>query len=161
MSVTSDIFATYKGPRKIFARLLSQGCHESVLLAFVMGFCTLTFVSQIPVRARESYLNGTDLNTLLAGSLMAILFVMPLILYALSFVIHVFAKLGKGRGTAYHARLVLFWSLFSATPLILIHGLIEGFFGPGPEKTAIGALWLAVVLWFWSCGMWQCYWARK
>lgn len=161
MSVTSDILATYKGPRDTFVRLLSKGFGENMLLAFVMGFCSLTFVSQVPVRVREAHLTGMDLNGLLAGSLMGLIVLMPLLLYMMSYVLHIIAYLVRGKGTAYQSRLVLFWSLFAATPLMLIHGLIAGFFGSGPEKTIIGALWFVVVLWFWSAGMWQCYWARK
>ena len=41
------------------------------------------------------------------------------------------------------------------SPLILLHGLVAGFVGPGPALGAVGLIWVAVFLWFWSAGLVQ------
>ncbi|NKX72530.1 YIP1 family protein, partial [Rhodobacteraceae bacterium R_SAG3] len=55
MAVTTDITATYRGPRKVIARLLAMGPREDRLLAFVMGACVLMFIAQMPRLAREAH----------------------------------------------------------------------------------------------------------
>ena len=160
MAVTTDIVATYKSPRKIFARLLSAGIGEHQLLACLMGFCALAFVSQLPVRAREAHLTGAELNMLLGASLLALIFILPLLLYGLAFIMHLLARVFKGQGAPMHARVALFWSLLATTPLMLLHGLVSGFIGESAQEAAIGALWFIMFLWFWSTGMWQAYWSK-
>ncbi|MEX0304958.1 MAG: YIP1 family protein, partial [Leisingera sp.] len=61
MSVTTDIPATYKGPRKVFARLLGMGAREDRLLIFLISGCVLTFVAQMPSLARKAHLTGQEL----------------------------------------------------------------------------------------------------
>ena len=40
----------------------------------------------------------------------------------------------------------------SVPVVVLLHGLVAGFIGPGPALQLVGALWLGVFLWFWiSC----------
>ncbi|UWQ80947.1 YIP1 family protein [Leisingera sp. S132] len=160
MSVTTDIPATYKGPRKVFARLLSMGAREDRLLVFLLAGCVLTFVAQMPKLAREAHLTGQELNMLLGGSLLALVFIAPLLLYVLALVAHWIALAMGGHGDAYRARLALFWAFLAASPLMLLNGLVAGFIGQGPALTLVGILWCAVFLWFWVSGMIQGYWAK-
>ena len=46
--------------------------------------CLMVFVAQTPRLARQSYVTGEDLGMLMGGTLMAWLFIAPLILYALA-----------------------------------------------------------------------------
>lgn len=160
MSVTTDIPATYKGPRKVFARLLSMGAREDRLLVFLIVGCVLTFVAQMPKLAREAHLTGQELNMLLGGSLLALVFIAPLMLYVLALVAHWIARAAGGHGDAYRARLALFWAFLAASPLMLLNGLVAGFIGPGAALNLVGVLWCAVFFWFWLSGMIQGYWAR-
>ncbi|MEO0865918.1 MAG: YIP1 family protein, partial [Pseudomonadota bacterium] len=57
-----------------------------------------------------------------------------------------------GKGSAYGARLALFWALLASSPLVLLHGLTAGFVGPGIELQFVGFVWLVVFLWFWIGG---------
>ncbi|WP_323780615.1 YIP1 family protein [Leisingera sp.] len=161
MSVTTDIPATYKGPRKVFARLLDMGAREDRLLIFVLSGCVLTFVAQMPRLAREAHLSGQDLNMLLGGSLLGIVFIAPLILYVLALAAHWIARAAGGKGEAYCARLALFWTCLAASPLMLLNGLVAGFIGAGPALNLVGALWCVVFLWFWVSGMIQGYWVNQ
>ncbi|AFO91251.1 YIP1 family protein [Phaeobacter inhibens] len=161
MSVSQDIVATYKGPRKVFARRLAMGLHEDRLLAILMAGCALAFIAQMPVRAREAHLTGQELNMLLGGSLLALLFMAPLLLYVLAFLAHGFARMFGGSGGSAQARLALFWAFLAASPLMLLNGLVAGFIGSGFELTLVGGLWFMLFLWFWISGMAQSYWGKK
>ena len=90
---------------------------------------------------------------LLGGALMAWLFIAPLVLYALAALSHLLAKLLRGQGDWYGARVALFWSLLASSPLMLLNGLIEGFVGPGPGLQLVGLLWFIVFMWFWLSGL--------
>lgn len=154
MAVTSDIIATYKGPRRVYARLAAMGTREDFALILLMGACIVAFVSQWPALARTAHETGEELNPLLGGALMGWLMIAPLLLYGLAALSHIIAKLLRGKGTWYRARLALFWAMLAASPLLLLYGLMAGFLGPIPEAgTAfVGALWLGVFVWFWlSC----------
>lgn len=135
-----------------------MGPREDRLLAFLMAFCTLLFIAQMPVRAREAHLTGQELNMLLGGSLLALIFILPLALYSLAWICHLVARLLGGKGQGHLGRLALFWALLASTPLVLLHGLVGGFIGPGAEKSFVGLLWFGVFLWFWLSGMIQGYW---
>lgn len=149
MPVTSDITATYRGPGRVIRRLLDMGQREDRALAFLMGACVIIFFGQLPRLSREAHLTGRELDMLMGGALLAWVFLAPLMLYALAALSHLVAKVFGGQGSWYSARLALFWSLLASTPLLLLHGLVAGFIGPGIELQLVGAIWLAVFLWFW------------
>ncbi|WP_375690745.1 YIP1 family protein [Pseudooceanicola sp. LIPI14-2-Ac024] len=153
MSAVRDIVATYRGPRAVVGRLLEQGQREDRALAFVMAACVLVFVSQWPKLARDAYLSGQELNPLLGGSLLGWVIIAPLALYLIAGLSHVVARLFGGKGTFYGARIALFWALLATSPLLLLHGLVAGFVGPGVQLTVVGTLWCAVFLWFWIAGL--------
>lgn len=155
MPVSTDIVATYRGPGRVMRRLLSQGPREDRALVFLLLGCGIVFVAQLPRLSREAHLSGQDLNMAMGGTLMAWLFLAPLIFYALAGLSHLLARLLGGQGNWYGARLALFWSLLAASPLILLHGLVAGFIGPGPGLQGVGLIWLVVFLWFWLSGLRQ------
>ena len=151
MSVVTDIVATYRQPRKVMQRLLSMGKREDRALAFVMAACTVVFMSQWPILARQAYLEQQDLNMLLGAALLAWVILAPLLLYRLSGLTHLCGILVGRKGSAFAARLALFWSLLASSPLMLLNGLVGGFIGKGPALQMVGLIWLGVFLWFWLC----------
>ena len=153
MPFAQDIAATYRGPGRVVRRLLAAGPREDRALAILMGGCAILFVARWPALARQAHLEGLELNMLLGGTLMATIFVAPLLFYVLAYVAHLVARVLRGRGSSYNARLSLFWSLLASTPLVLLNGLVGGFIGPGLELTIVGLLWFAVFLWFWVASM--------
>ncbi|MEY8831223.1 YIP1 family protein [Sedimentitalea sp. XS_ASV28] len=155
MSVTSDITATYRGPRRVMRRLLSMGEREDRALVILMGACLIVFIAQMPRLSREAHLTGQELNMLLGGALLGWIFLAPLLLYALAALSHLIARLIGGRGSWYGARLALFWSFLASTPVLLLHGLVAGFIGPGPGLQAVGLIWLVVFAWFWIASLLQ------
>jgi hypothetical protein len=73
------------------------------------------------------FINGNI--TLYVGLLSFIaIFFMPLFLYLLSTVLFVLLKVFKGNGSFYEIRLALFWSINVAGPILIINGLLKGFF---------------------------------
>lgn len=152
MAITRNISATYRGPGRVIRRLLELGQREDRALAYLMASCALIFIAQLPRLAREAHLSGQDLNMLMGATLMAWLFVAPLLLYIIAFVARGVGRILRGRGTAYGARLALFWALLASSPLILLHGLVAGFIGPGIGLQAIGMIWFLAFMWFWIGG---------
>lgn len=155
MPVTTDIVATYRGPGRVVRRLLELGQREDRALVFVMAFCVVAFIAQMPSLARRAHLEGLELNMLMGGALLGTVFILPLFFYALAFVSFGAARLVGGRGSSYGARLALFWALLSSTPLVLLHGLVAGFVGPGPALTLVGVAWFGFFGWFWLSGLVQ------
>lgn len=158
MPVTHDIAATWRGPRRVMRRLQQMGPREDRALAFLMAGCLVVFVGQWPRLAREAHLTGAELNPLLGATLLAWLFLAPLLFYALALVSHGVARVVGGRGTAFGARLALFWAFLAASPLILLHGLVAGFIGPGPALQAVGLFWCAIFGWFWIACLFEAEW---
>ncbi|MFK7870324.1 MAG: YIP1 family protein [Roseobacter sp.] len=153
MAVTSNISATYRGPGKVIQRLLGLGQREDRALAYLMAGCIVMFIGQLPRLAREAHESGDDLNMLMGGALMGWVIITPLALYLIAAISHLIAKLFRGKGTFYGARLALFWALLAASPLFLLNGLVAGFVGPGLELRLVGSIWLACLLWFWIRGL--------
>lgn len=161
MPVTRDIVATYRGPRRVVARLLAMGAREDRALALLMAGCAVVFVAQWPRLAREAHLAGEALNPRLAGALLGWLVIAPLIFYLLAFLSQIVARLIGGRVTGYGARLALFWAFLAAAPVLLLHGLVAGFTGPGAGLSIVGAIWCGVFLWFWLSGLREAGWGRR
>ncbi|MHA6261917.1 YIP1 family protein [Arenibacterium sp. CAU 1754] len=149
MPVASDIVATYRGPGRVIDRLLEAGQREDRALAILMAFCALVFVAQMPRLSREAHLTGQDLNMLMGSTLMAWIFIAPLLLYGIAALSHLVARIFGGSGTWYGARIALFWSLLASVPIMLLHGLVAGFIGAGPAQQAVGLIWVLVFGWFW------------
>ncbi len=152
MAATRDIVATYRGPGKVMRRLLAGGARDDRALIYLMLGCLLVFVAQTPRLAREAFETGQDLSMLLGATLLAWLFIMPLVLYAVAAITYGIARLFGASISSFGTRMALFWALLASCPLMLLWGLTAGFIGPGQERTLVGALWCIVLLWFWIGG---------
>lgn len=162
MPVVPDILASWRRPRAVIARKLAAGVREDRAIATLMGACGLIFVAQWPGLAREAHLTrlaaeaaGTPLDqvptlqALMGARLLALVFIAPLVFYALALLSHGVARLFGGRGSGYGARLALFWALFCTTPAMLLQGLVGGFLGAGPAATVVGLGVLALFVYLW------------
>jgi hypothetical protein len=152
MSVSRDIVATWRRPRRVMRSLLSQGRREDRAIMFLMLACGIIFVSQWPVISREAALEtgGAPLRARLAITFFAWLMIWPLLFYGLGSLTHLVARPLGGKGTFYSARLALFWALLASTPAWLFYGLVNGFIGPGPAQTLVGAGLLLAFLSIWG-----------
>ncbi len=159
MPVTSDIAATYRGPRTVMRRLLAMDTNEGRALAILMAGCVLVFVGQWPRLARQAHMNDEALNPLLGGALLGWVFMAPLAIYALAFLSFLVTKMFRAPDiTGYRARLALFWAFLASSPLILLNGLVAGFIGPGAGLQLVGFVWMLVFLWFWLANLREAGW---
>ncbi|MEP3918744.1 YIP1 family protein [Ascidiaceihabitans sp.] len=152
MGVSTNIVATYKGPARVVRGLLAMGPREDRVLAYLMAACVITFIAQLPRLARQAHIEGLELNMLLGASLMAWVFIAPLMLYILAGLARGVGMVLRGNGTGYGARLALFWAMLATSPLLLLHGLVAGFIGPGLELQIVGLIWFLCFAWFWIAG---------
>lgn len=143
----------YRRPGDVVSRLMAMGPREDRALVFLMTFCALAFVAQVPRLSREAHLSGQELNMLMGAALLGWVFIAPLFFYVLAALSHVVARLFGAGGNGLDARMVLFWALLASTPVMLLHGLVAGFIGPGAASNLVGSLWLAVLGWFWFTGL--------
>jgi hypothetical protein len=81
------------------------------------------------------------------------IFLWPLILYAVSGLVFLLARLARQPLSGFDVRMTLFWAYLASIPLILLVGMTAGFIGPGPQLQVLGFAWLAVFFWFWISGL--------
>jgi len=156
MSISNDVFRAWGRPRTVMRRLLNAGERENRALAILMAGCLLIFVAQWPRLVRLS--EGIDLpagaevqelSQLIAYSLVSWLIVWPLIFYIAAGITRILARVVRGKGTGYGARLAMFWAVLASTPAALLYGLLAGFNGETLGTQAVGAVWLVGFVWIW------------
>lgn len=156
MSISRDIVRTYRAPRRVLRGRVTGGAREDRALAVLFGACLLIFVSRWPVAAREAFLDpAVPLEARLGGSLIALLFVLPLLCYALAALTRVVGQLLGGKASWFEARMALFWAMLASSPLWLLYGLVEGFVGPGPALGIVEFLTFTALVVFWGAGLWE------
>lgn len=162
MPVTTDIVATYRGPRQVVRRLLDMGSREDRALILGITACVLIFVAQAPWQARVAHFDpSVPVQARLYWSSFFWVLIMPLFLYVLAFLSHLVARALGGTGTGYGARLALFWALLAVTPISLLAGMVAGFIGPGRGLQGVGLIWCGVFLWFWLSGLREAEWSSR
>ena len=170
MAVTRDIPRAWIEPRRTVAELLARGPSERVAFAYLAAASVLGFVSQLPRLVRESRtanagfdetlareageagmvvtdLGATKFEALVSGALMGWIFLMPLVMYLLAWLLHGLARLLGGRGTGLRVRVAVFFSFLAITPALLLLGLTSGFVGPGPAETLVGLVLVSAFIW--------------
>ena len=65
------------------------------------------------------------------GAILAVLFVMPLLAYALAALVAALSRLTSKPVSGLESRLALFWALLAVSPAMLLAGLTAGLVGPG------------------------------
>ncbi|SIN89959.1 YIP1 family protein [Vannielia litorea] len=156
MAVTTNMLASWRAPRATLRRMLAAGPREDRALMLLMAGCLVIFVAQWPRLARDAELQtlGAEaeqpLQMLIGGTLLAWLFIMPIVFYLLAWLSHLACKPFGGRGTGYGARLALFWTVLVVSPLMLLYGLTRGFIGDGAEATLVGAVVTLAFLVHWA-----------
>jgi len=156
MALTADIIRTWRAPRAVIRDLLDQGRREDRAVAFVMIACFLIFVAQWPRLSRIA--NGYEpspwppeinFEGMMTYTFYAVVIMLPLALYGMAAVAHLIAKAFRGQGSWYSARLSFFWALLTTTPLLLLHGLVRGFIGPGTQSILVGTVWALAFAYIW------------
>ena len=131
MAVTTQILRTYRHPRQVMRGLLASIAEdarpEARGLVYLLLGCVLIFISQIPalVMMGDGAEGGAPRDARLAITFFAWLFIWPLIFYALAGLSHLLARAMGARGRGADARLALFWTVLTISPLFLLRGLAE------------------------------------
>lgn len=156
MPVTNDIVRTWRRPRQVMRDLLEQGRREDRALVYLMVSCFLIFVGQWPRlrRVAEGFEASPwppemNFEGMLTYTFFASVIVLPLFMYGIAALSHLFAKLFGGRGSWYGARLALFWTLLATSPLFLLYGLVRGLIGPGSQALTVAVIGAAIFLLIW------------
>ncbi len=154
MSLVRNIMQTYRAPRKAISGLIAQEPREPQVLVFGLLACGLIFIAQWPGLSRAATLDPSiTFEQRMGGALFAIMFMLPLLLYGLAGILQLVLRAAKGPVMGLHVRLVLFWSLLSVTPLMLVQGGLSAFLGTTPAVTAFGFVVAAVFLYILGAGL--------
>lgn len=152
MALLPDIAATYRAPVKVQRAKIATGS-DRLALAYLTIACGMIFVGQWPVQARTAHLTGADLQQLLGASLMAWIFVAPLLFYTLALLVHWASRAVRRPVSAFASRMALFWALMAAVPLWLLNGLTGAMVGNGPALALVGFFALGAFALFWAAGL--------
>lgn len=155
MSLTADIFESWRAPSRVMRRHLSHGRQEARALTFLLIACFLFFVAQLPTLSREAHLtpDGDGLFAMASARFWGAVLLAPIFFYGLAGISHLIARLLGGKGGFYGARLALFWSLLAIAPFILLRGLLVGFTGQGPLAGATGLIVGLAFVFFWMISL--------
>lgn len=163
MSVVGEILATWRHPDGPVGRLLSAGPREDRSLMILIAASVLMFVARTPDLARRAAMNPeVPLQAQMGITLFVMLFMIPVLAYALATISHfVMQALGR-QGSAFGARVVLFWAMLAVVPGLLLHGLLSGLIGGETAGTRmVGLVVFTAFLWFWGRGLHLAYRMRK
>lgn len=151
MSTAQTILQSYPRPRHVARSYRDAGADDGLALSWLITAALLFLVAQMPGLSRELHLAGTS-DQFYPQALGRAFGVMTgaLLCYGLAALSHLIARALGGQGRWLDARLALFWSLLAASPLVLLHGLVAGFIGPGVELTTISVLTALGFLWIWA-----------
>lgn len=152
MALVPDIAASYRRPVAVQAEKIASG-REDLALVYLVLACGMIFVGQWPRLAREAHLTGAELQPMIGGALMAWVFLMPVVLYGLGWLVALGFRAARRPVGAFASRMALFWALVAALPLWLLHALTAAMVGPGPALGIVGALAFGAFAVFWASGL--------
>lgn len=163
MSITTDIFRTWRQPGAVIRSKLADGPREDRALIVLFAACLLLFVAQWPRLSREAWFaretaiaagmpldQVPGIQALMGINFFVFLFVIPLIFYGVAGLSVLIIRMFRGRIGASDARFALFWSLLCIAPLMLFQGLLAGFSGPGLAVSLVGVVIAGLWLWLWT-----------
>lgn len=154
MSVVRNIALTYRSPRAVMSAMMARGVPEPQVLFFGLLACGLVFMSQWPVLSRAAVLDpSVTFEQRMGGALFGIMFLLPLLLYGVAGILQLILRMTAGPVAGVNVRLVLFWSLLSITPLMLVQGGLTAFLGATAAVSAFGFVVAGVFLYILGAGL--------
>ena len=151
MSIAARIVATWRDPRAVMRSHLAQGVREDRAIAVLMGAAALSFVASLPGLFRAAAADpSVPLEARLGAGLLASVFLMPLLAYALAGLSWLGMRIARQPVAGHAARMALFWAMLSAFPAVLCHRLIEALVPTGhPAATIAGVAAFGGFLYLW------------
>jgi hypothetical protein len=153
MAVSDDILASYRGPRRVVARILSAPRREDRPLGYLIAALIVGFIALWPGMAREAHFAPeVPLGQRMLAAALGMLVLVP-VFYIVAGAGTYVAKFIGGKLDFYGGRVALFWALLASSPLMLLQGLVSGFIGTSLQLTVTGLLVFGVFFWFWISGL--------
>ncbi|MGY6548796.1 MAG: YIP1 family protein [Roseinatronobacter sp.] len=154
MSLFRNIVQTYRAPRDTVRLLAAPDLREPQVLFFGSVACGLIFVSQWPVLSRAAALDPSiTFEQRMGGALFGVMFVLPLLLYAIAWILQILLRLAGRPIEGLHVRLALFWSLLCTAPLMLVQGGLSGVMGKNLFVLLFGFVVAGVFLYILGAGL--------
>ena len=123
------IFEAYKSFSLSYIKQRNNCARERDLLLLAFTGTIILFLANIPVQIAELGIKAEiEKSTYIPMLGFISIFFMPLFLYFISSLLFMILKIFNGNASFYDLRLALFWSLNVAAPLLIINGLLNGFF---------------------------------
>lgn len=141
MSMSAAIARSWREPRRVLRGLLAQDRREGRLLMYLTLALGLLFLAQWP-RLSRTATPEVGLEALLAGALFGIMFLGPLLFYALAAVLTL-ALRPFAAADGFAVRLALFWAFLAMSPWLLAQAALAAMVGPGVVATLSGMVVLA------------------
>jgi hypothetical protein len=148
MSAVINISKTYYKPIQTYSKLFASGASEKENLGYLVGGCIISFIAQWPVQSRQAFTNQQPIDELMGAILLSNLFLLPLVFYFISIATYFCTKILGSNILGVELRLIIFWAYFATAPILLLVGLVEGFFGKNFQYFTVAGLWLVAFLTF-------------
>lgn len=131
-----------------------RGMPDRALIAVLMLAMLIFLIAQAPEHARAAHLDpGVPLGARMGGAVLAVMFMMPLLAYAVATLVAALSRLTPRPVAPPQSRLALFWALLAVSPAMLLAGLTAGLVGPGAALTATRAVAGIGFLVIWGAGL--------
>lgn len=146
------ILKSWWAPRRVVRGLSAMP--ENVKLIVLMAAMLMFLIAQAPMHARATQIDpSVPLQARIGGSLLAVMFLMPLIAYTVAGLVSLLSRATRWRLEQGDSRLALFWALLAVSPAVLLSGLVAGLIGPGPGLSLTRALSGVGFLLIWAAGI--------
>ena len=150
--IVPRIMQSWWAPGRVVASL--RGAPERVLIVILMAAMLIFLIAQAPGHARAAHLDpSVPFEARMGGALLAVMFMMPLLAYALAEVVAFLSRLTPWPVASPDSRLALFWALLAVAPAMLLAGLVEGFVGPGAALSLVRVVAGFGFLVIWGAGL--------
>ncbi|MFH5776198.1 hypothetical protein [Paracoccus broussonetiae] len=150
--IVPRIIVSWWAPGRVVDTL--RGLPDRALIVILMSAMLMYLVAQAPEHARAAELDPSiPLQARMGGALLGVMFIMPLLAYALAALVSALSRATSRPIGAVESRLALFWALLAASPAVLLAGLVAGLIGPGPALTLTRALAGLGFVMIWAAGL--------
>jgi hypothetical protein len=132
--IAPRVLQSWWAPREVVRGLSDMP--ERVKLVVLMTAMLIFLIAQGPQNARLAQIDPEiPFDARMGGSLLAVMFLMPLLAFGLASLLAGLARLTPWRLAAEDSRLALFWALLAVAPAMLLTGLVSGLIGQGVALT--------------------------
>ncbi|MFC3568535.1 hypothetical protein [Paracoccus simplex] len=150
--IVPRILESWWAPGRVVRSL--RGMPDRALIVVLMAAMLVFLIAQAPGHARDAQLQPeVPLGARMGGALLAVMFIMPLLAYAVAALVAALSRLTSRPVAPQDSRLALFWALLAVAPAMLLAGLTAGLVGPGPAlglTRAVAGLGFLVI---WGAGL--------